>query len=307
MKSLLITISIGLSMALSGCAGVFLVGAGVGAGAFSYISGNLTRVYEADYQDSINASINVMKQLNFKRKEESGDRIKTIIEGSRDYDTPITIEVVYVDEGWTQIGVRTGYLGIDNLEISEQIHGDIADQLRTGTQRTLRATTQKQKATPSESGQKTSQTQYDALPPPPPSASMSTTSLAGNSEALEGRQEKLALFPIKSKNKTFIYYPKSSLAIPPGAYGALDDIVSYLGKNPSAKVDIRGYTDSSGNSSRNLALSKERAFQIRDYLIKEGIAEQRISAQGLGATNFLESNRTERLRTMNRRVEIIIK
>ena len=68
MKGLLNAITtIGLTVLLSGCAGVFLVGAGVGAGAFSYIAGNLTRVYEAEYQQSIKASTNAMEQFNFKR------------------------------------------------------------------------------------------------------------------------------------------------------------------------------------------------------------------------------------------------
>ena len=118
MKSLLLTITIGMTMLLPGCAGVFLVGAGVGAGAFSYIAGNLTRVYEADYQQSIKASINMMEQHNFKRKEESEDELKTIIEGYLNYDTPVTIEVVYVAAGWTQISVRIGYVGVNNLEMS---------------------------------------------------------------------------------------------------------------------------------------------------------------------------------------------
>ncbi len=101
MKNLLIAIIIGMSMLLSGCAGVFLVGAGIGAGAFSYIAGNLTRVYEADYHQSIKASIKVVEQLNFKQKEETVDELKTIIEGHLNYDTPVTIEVVFVEPGST--------------------------------------------------------------------------------------------------------------------------------------------------------------------------------------------------------------
>lgn len=84
------------------------MGAGVGAGAFSYIAGNLSRVYEADYQNSVQASLNVVEQLNLKRKEESTEELKTIIEGYIYHDTPVTIQVVYVDAASTQISVRTG-------------------------------------------------------------------------------------------------------------------------------------------------------------------------------------------------------
>jgi outer membrane protein OmpA-like peptidoglycan-associated protein len=307
MRSLLSAIAIGLTMLLSGCAPMFIVGAGVGAGAFSYIAGNVTRVYEADYQQSIKASTNVMERLNFKRKEESDDESKTIIEGYLSHDTPVTIEVTYVDKAWTQIGVRTGYVGVDNLEKSEQVHGDIAEELKRSKPGIIKATSPKQKEKPSETKPRAFRTQYDTLPQAPATASTPDKSPTDDSRSFDRRQVDPALFSSDSKTTTFIYFPKSSLEIPSGSYNALEDIISYLDKNPTAKVDIRGYTDSTGSSSRNLALSEERAFRIRDYLIENGVSEERITAQGLGATNFLESNRSERLRKMNRRVEIKIK
>lgn len=307
MNRLLIGISVLVSVLLSGCAPIFLVGAGVGAGAFTYIKGNLSRVYEADYQQSIKASVNVMEQLNFKRKEETTEQIKTIIEGYLRYDTPVTIEVVYAGERWTKISVRTGYIGVDNLEISEKVHDDIAKQLAALNKPTLKARLNKEKDTPPESRETAAWTQYDALPPPPATDAPSASSTAEQSRSPGKEQETSALFSTKSRTKTFIYYPESLVEIPPGSYGALDDIISHLKKNPSAHVEISGYTDSSGSNARNLELSKERAFEIRTYLIESGIAEERITAQGLGATNFLESNRTERLRNMNRRVEITIR
>ena len=121
------------------------MGAGVGAGAFSYIAGNLSRVYEADYQNSVQASLNVVEQLNFKRKEESTEELKTIIEGYIYHDTPVTIQVVYVDAASTQISVRTGYVGVDNLEISEQVHADIAEEFKRLKPTTIRAASKKKK------------------------------------------------------------------------------------------------------------------------------------------------------------------
>ena len=129
MKGWLGALIIGIGMLISNCGGVILVGAGVGAGAFSYFAGNVIRVYEAEYQQSIEASTRVMEQFVFKGKEETEDGVKTVIEGYFDYDTPVTIEVVSVDSGSTQIGVRAGYFGNDNLEISEQLHTDISGEL----------------------------------------------------------------------------------------------------------------------------------------------------------------------------------
>ena len=342
-----------------------LVGAGVGVGAFSYVAGSLARVYEAEYQPSVRASTNVMKQLDFKRKEESPDGLKTIIEGYLDRDTPVTIEVVYVDPGWTQIGVRTGYVGSNSLEISKQVHTDIAKELkRLKPPRTLRATSHKKKVKPKASEPSVSQALNDSPPPPQKHITTSTadtiedtqssidrqenqalthtenrqdkteqyTSIAYNnvpdvlppssetvSVPMEGatedtqemreRQEKQALphTESKSKYKTFIYDPESELTIHSGSYGALDDVLSYLDENPSASVDIRAYINATGNIAKNLNLSRKRVFEIRNYLILNGISEERITAQELGENNFLESNHSEQLGSLKHPVEMTIR
>ena len=377
MKGLLNAMTIGWMLLLSGCAGVFLLGAGVGAGAFSYIAGNLTRVYEAEYQQSIQASINALEQHNFKSKEESADGLKTTIEGNINFDTPVTIEVVPVDSGWTQIGVRTGYVGSDNLEMSEQVHTDIAKELqrlkprslqatsqkkKLNEPRTLRATSQKKKVKPTESKPRISQTLYETLPPPPKNTTTSTTGITEDTQSIDtwqenqaadptdrqqdkptddnakgsknkrdvpplisdtvsaplesdladtqkmsGRQEKQAIQPPESKDKKFIYYPKSALTIHSGSYGALDDVISYLDKNPYNRVDIRAYTDSSGDFTRNLDLSRKRVSEIRNYLILHDISEEIITTQELGATKSPDSKGTEGLRSLNHSVEITIR
>jgi outer membrane protein OmpA-like peptidoglycan-associated protein len=72
-------------------------------------------------------------------------------------------------------------------------------------------------------------------------------------------------------------------------------------------VDIRAYTDSSGNIARNLALSQKRVFELRNYLILHDIPEEKITTDAGDATNFLESNSTDRLGSPNHRVELTIR
>ncbi len=369
MKSLLITITIGMTMMLSGCAGVFLVGAGVGAGAFSYIAGNLSRVYEADYQNSVQASLNVVEQLNLKRKEESTEELKTIIEGYIYHDTPVTIQVVYVDAASTQISVRTGYVGVDNLEISEQVHADIAEEFKRLKPTTIRAASKKKKkpldrprlkATAKKQYHKTAEDdkaivsenesavppvseivsapmesdrdapadikvwqqeqtlpptelQQDkiaddkakvsesesAAPPMPEIASAPMESDRDDPEDLQGRQEGQTLSPTLSDNKSFVFYPESALTIHSGANGALDDVISFLGQNPPARVDIRAYTDSSGNLARNLALSQKRVSEIRNFLILHDVSDEIITAQIIETKDIIENNRGRRTEPSN--------
>ena len=86
----------------------------------------------------------------------------------------------------------------------------------------------------------------------------------------------------------------------------LDSLVELLHRDTKAIIKINGYTDTSGNERYNLKLSRDRAEAVTIYLIDHAIAEERISFQGLGSTNPLETNGTEEGRKKNRRVEIIL-
>jgi len=51
-------------------------------------------------------------------------------------------------------------------------------------------------------------------------------------------------------------------------------------------------------------LSDRRASAVVDYLVKDGIAENRLIAHGYGKTNFVATNDTAEGRAQNRRVEL---
>ena len=121
------------------------------------------------------------------------------------------------------------------------------------------------------------------------------------------RQEKVPQSYTESMTKTFVFFPESASTIHSGSYEVLDDVISYLDSNPSAKVDIRTYTDLSENTASNLALSRQRVSDIRNYLILHGISEENITAQLEEATKYLESDRIGRLKSLNTLVEITIR
>ena len=84
----------------------------------------------------------------------------------------------------------------------------------------------------------------------------------------------------------------------------LDKVAQYLKKHPHKNVKIIGYTDSTGSNAYNKTLSERRAKSAANYLMALGIATDRISTEGAGATNFVASNNTESGRAQNRRIEI---
>lgn len=91
-------------------------------------------------------------------------------------------------------------------------------------------------------------------------------------------------------------------------YADLNKVVNFLYDNIDFKLRISGHTDSLGDPAKNLELSKQRAENIRDYIVVfAGIFEGRVEAQGFGDTQpIVENEVTEEDRKLNRRVEFEI-
>ena len=82
------------------------------------------------------------------------------------------------------------------------------------------------------------------------------------------------------------------------------DIIRILNEYPNATFTVEGHTDSVGSEALNQKLSEERANSVRDFLIKEGISTDRLTAIGYGEAKPIASNNTSSGRAQNRRVEI---
>jgi len=93
--------------------------------------------------------------------------------------------------------------------------------------------------------------------------------------------------------------------IKPQFYRLLDAAAEVFVKNPGLKVQIEGHTDNIGTASYNMKLSLRRANAVMDYLIKKGVAKERLSIKGFGFTRPIATNETEEGRALNRRVELI--
>jgi outer membrane protein OmpA-like peptidoglycan-associated protein len=76
-----------------------------------------------------------------------------------------------------------------------------------------------------------------------------------------------------------------------------------LKDNPKLSIRLVGYADESGSEAYNLELSKNRAFQVRNYLVdKHGISADRIFCGAAGETNHFSIINPKH----NRRTEIAI-
>ncbi|QGZ55862.1 OmpA family protein [Paraburkholderia acidiphila] len=72
-------------------------------------------------------------------------------------------------------------------------------------------------------------------------------------------------------------------------------------------LEVAGYSDNLGDKAANLALSKQRALAVRTYLASQGVSLSRLTAQGYGDANPVDSNDTESGRFHNRRIEFVAK
>ncbi len=84
----------------------------------------------------------------------------------------------------------------------------------------------------------------------------------------------------------------------------LDSVVDILAQRPAFDVNVVGHTDSAGPDAYNQDLSLRRANAVRDYLISKGIPREKLSADGRGESEPVESNDTAEGRAMNRRVTL---
>lgn len=84
----------------------------------------------------------------------------------------------------------------------------------------------------------------------------------------------------------------------------LNRIAGVLKDNTHLKFQVSGHTDSSGAVSNNVKLSEARANSVRQYLIDQGVAANRLEAVGFGPNRPVASNDTLEGRRMNRRVEL---
>jgi OmpA-OmpF porin, OOP family len=73
------------------------------------------------------------------------------------------------------------------------------------------------------------------------------------------------------------------------------------------RLEVNGYTDTSGTSRYNQGLSERRARAVAAELVRDGVPQNAISARGLGDTNLLVSTGPGVREPQNRRVEIIIR
>jgi outer membrane protein OmpA-like peptidoglycan-associated protein len=110
-----------------------------------------------------------------------------------------------------------------------------------------------------------------------------------------------------------VYFPPGSHVIKPESYETLEKLYETLKNNPNLKISIEGHVccihgdvpDALDIDTNEPILSVNRAKAIVIYLVKRGIAEDRLQFVGYGKQHpIIQFERTEEDAEKNRRVEI---
>ncbi len=139
-------------------------------------------------------------------------------------------------------------------------------------------------------------------PAPEPDAAARPVILAQDEKSLLDRLTEFGHVPVQG-----LVFETGGAALSEGSAPALDILARFLSRNPALAVVIVGHSDNQGPLDANIALSKRRAEAVRAALIQRGAAAGRLEAHGVGYLAPVSTNATETGRTLNRRVELVLR
>ncbi|MDT8925204.1 OmpA family protein [Pseudomonas taiwanensis] len=101
-----------------------------------------------------------------------------------------------------------------------------------------------------------------------------------------------------------VTFKTNSSDIASNFYSPLNQVSASLKQYDKTTISVVGYTDNTGPRQYNMNLSQQRAQNVAQYIISQGVGGHRLMIHGAGPDQPVASNSTEEGRSQNRRVEI---
>jgi peptidoglycan-associated lipoprotein len=134
--------------------------------------------------------------------------------------------------------------------------------------------------------------------------------LAKMSEA-ERQREEAAMMAEEARMRAFveenIHFDFDKYVLTPKAMMILDEKSAYLREHPEVRVLIEGHCDERGTNEYNLALGDRRANSAKNYLVRSGVAESRITTISYGEEQPLCMDHAESCWWKNRRAQFQVR
>lgn len=112
----------------SGCAAV-VVGAGAGAGVYTWVKGELIRSYASDFDHTESAVIQSLVYLKIAIDEKAKNGSDTIVKARQNDNSPVTVRIRTIRYDMTEVAVRCGYVGYWDRKNAELIHATILNTI----------------------------------------------------------------------------------------------------------------------------------------------------------------------------------
>ncbi len=101
-----------------------------------------------------------------------------------------------------------------------------------------------------------------------------------------------------------ILFNVNEITVRPAYYATLNFIAENLNKYPTLALKIDGYTDKTGSVSVNEKLSKQRAENVKRYLLNKNVPATKLQLNNHGPNEPIAENNTKTGQALNRRVEL---
>lgn len=102
-----------------------------------------------------------------------------------------------------------------------------------------------------------------------------------------------------------VLFDTGAAKLRPAGQRSMAQLADFMRRNPDRHASIEGYTDSTGSTAANQALSGRRARAVMSALVQQGVSGNQLSTQGFGEERPVAGNDTASGRQMNRRVEVV--
>jgi WD40 repeat protein len=130
--------------------------------------------------------------------------------------------------------------------------------------------------------------------------------IEGLTEEIETSIDESDLVVGNTINLKNIQFERGKAVLLEQSHAELQKLLELMQEHKKMLIRLDGHTDNVGRSHLNLRLSGERIRIVKEYLINKGVKSYRIRTRAFGDSKPIASNKKEKTRKLNRRVEVTI-
>lgn len=127
-------------------------------------------------------------------------------------------------------------------------------------------------------------------------------SIAGQSALDDVTELQQSLDKLAWQVQEYVVFNSGNSTLSTSSKDTLNLIASVVNSYPHLQVEVEGHTDNVGRDSINETLSRKRALAVKNYLVEQSVAQDRLVAVGYGHRMPVDTNDTLEGRKRNRRV-----